>query len=201
MNPVILNDEQGDVLQEMVNIGIGRASSSIAEMFDTFIHLSVPIIKLSDSRDVMSDLERNFGNSQVSTVRQGFHGQLLGEVLAIYGNWDSPRLARLVGYDADLGESFHKGLLLDVTNILLGSCVVCFTEQLNLEVAVSPPSVLADNVTADRMMSEVEIISRTTLSMEMVLKSDALGLSCSVLILVPVPGLYTVLDAVNAMLD
>jgi len=47
-----LNEDQRDALQEIANIGMGQAGSSIAKVWGEFVHLSIPRIVHTDRKSI-----------------------------------------------------------------------------------------------------------------------------------------------------
>jgi chemotaxis protein CheC len=131
--------ERRDALTELVNIGMGRAGDSLARLFDTFIHLSIPRLEIVEPSRVGAAIAAMIGTEgPVVTVRQAFSSRIRGEALAIYSRDGCSALADLVKYpDVSSDE-----LLLEITNILVGACVGALAAQFSLELCFSPPSIL-----------------------------------------------------------
>ncbi len=45
-SPIIISEEERDILQEVMNIAFGKASAELAELIDIYVVLSIPDIKL-----------------------------------------------------------------------------------------------------------------------------------------------------------
>ena len=130
---------QRDALGELVNIGMGQAGDSLARLFDTFIHLSIPRLEIVEPSRVGAAIAAMVGtDGPVVSVRQAFSSRIRGEALAIYPAAGCEGLADLVGY-ADVSSD---ELLLEVSNILIGACVSGIASQFALDLTFSPPSVL-----------------------------------------------------------
>ena len=146
--PVIRFGEpaQRDALSELVNIGMGQAGDSLARLFDTFIHLSIPRIELVEPQDVTARIKEMVGtDGPVVAVRQAFSSRIRGEALAVYSAEGCDALADLVGYrDVSSDE-----LLLEISNVLIGACVGAIASQFSLDLTFSPPSILGRAPVAD----------------------------------------------------
>jgi len=140
-DPVTLFDEptRSDALAELVNIGMGRAGDSLARLFNTFIHLSIPRLELVEPPRVTAAVAALVGTAgPVIAVRQAFSSRIRGEALAVYPAAGCDSLADLVGYpDVSSDE-----LLLEISNILVGACVGALASQFSLALSFSPPSIL-----------------------------------------------------------
>ena len=69
-----LTADQIDALQELVNIGVGRAANMLNEMLETRILLQVPFIKILSPLDLKQELEGRFSEDYLAAVRLGFSG-------------------------------------------------------------------------------------------------------------------------------
>lgn len=142
---MVLSDDQRDALQEIANIGMGQAGSSIAKIWGEFVNLSVPRIAQIDRVNISPLLQRVVGDERINVVRQAFHGQLRGEVLVVFTGGRSSQLAELMGYDsADCVE--EQELLLDIANVLVGACLGSVAGTLGAEIGFSAPSVMGVDI-------------------------------------------------------
>ena len=78
-----LSDDQRDALQEIANIGMGQAGSSIAKIWGEFVRLSIPRIANVERQEIPAVLQQLVGEKNILAVRQAFHGQLRGEVIIV----------------------------------------------------------------------------------------------------------------------
>jgi chemotaxis protein CheC len=128
-----------DALSELVNIGMGQAGDSLARMFNTFIHLSIPRIELVEPPQITAAITGMVGtDGPVVAVRQAFSSRIRGEAIAIYPAAGCDALADLVGYSDVTSDE----LLLEISNILVGACVGALAAQFSLALSFSPPSIL-----------------------------------------------------------
>jgi chemotaxis protein CheC len=138
--------ERRDALAELVNIGMGQAGDSLARLFDTFIHLSIPRLEIVEPSRVGAAIAAMVGtDGPVVSVRQAFSSRIRGEALAIYSADGCNALADLVKYpDVSSDE-----LLLEISNILVGACVGALASQFSLELCFSPPSIIGQSTVAE----------------------------------------------------
>jgi len=161
-----LSNDQRDALQELTNIAMGQAGSSLATLLDEFVDLSVPRIRVVAVVDLPPALAELVGaNNLVSAVRQSFQGYLRGEAIIIFGEPGCQALADLMGFEGDLGVNGENELLLDVANVLSGACLGGMMEQIRAftdtngpaELGFSMPSVMARQVTAEQLIDPEKV--------------------------------------------
>lgn len=170
-----LTEDQRDALQEITNIAMGQAASSLATLLDTFVNLSVPRINVVGVEKVSKSICDLVGrDKEVTAVRQSFQGYLRGEAIVIFGQDGCSELADLMGYDEALDRSAEIELLLDVTNVLVGACLGGIIEQLkgvaksgsSGELSFSAPSLMAEAVPAEEVIDPVKLTWSHALLME-----------------------------------
>ncbi|MGL5077690.1 MAG: chemotaxis protein CheC [Waterburya sp.] len=128
-----LSYEQLDALQEIVNIGIGRAAAMLNEMVDARIALEVPTIKLLSADQLRKVMLDRFNSQTISAVRLGFSGSLSGTaelmfptdsasvlVAVLTGeDLESPDLdAVKIGTLSEIGKIVINGVIGSISNIL-----------------------------------------------------------------------------------
>ena len=162
-----LTEEQNEVLQEVVNIGMGLAGDSLARILKTFVELSIPRIKLIEVEDLNKDIEQLVGEKSIVTgVRQAFFSYWRGEAIIIYDQNGCNELASLMGYAEDPDKNAEVELLLDVGNVLVGACINGVAEQLGVKVNFSPPSVIATNIPVEKLFDPKKLSWSHTLLLE-----------------------------------
>jgi chemotaxis protein CheC len=157
MSEVSLNSDQRDALQEIANIGMGKAGAELARLLDTFVTLSIPRIQLVPVSTLGQALGDMVGKTRnVTAVRQAFRCDLRGEAILVYDESGCTDLWDLVGYEHDeiASASVCRELLFDIANILIGACICSLFEQLGRSPIFAPPSLLAENVPVDCLLGE-----------------------------------------------
>jgi len=136
-----LNEEENEILQEVINIGMGQAGASLAKLLDIFVNLSVPRVSWVNDDDFVSKVGELVEGSDDSWagVRQAFYNQLEGEAFAIYGANGCQQLSGLMGYDESEGMA-QEELLLDITNILIGACLMGVAKQIGKQLDFAAPT-------------------------------------------------------------
>ncbi|HFE37973.1 MAG TPA: hypothetical protein ENK06_06085 [Gammaproteobacteria bacterium] len=162
-----LTDEQKEVLQEIVNIGMGIAGDSLARILKTFVELSIPRVTLVNVESINTEVSNMVGdNALVTAVRQAFFSYWRGEAIVIYDQNGCNELASLMGYSEDLDKNAEVELLLDVGNVIAGACINAIAEQLKVDVHFSPPSVIATNVPIDKLFDPNKMSWKYSLLLE-----------------------------------
>lgn len=151
----IFNEDRRDALQEIVNIAMGQAGSSLATVLGKFVELSIPKFYLSDvSKEEGFAADSQTPDKQVIVVKQPFAGELRGEALVLISSQDDLTMADLMGYDESLTAEQEEELLLDVSNILSGACLNGLVEQLGLKISFSAPSILGLDISEAELLAE-----------------------------------------------
>lgn len=207
MNAVVapLSEDQRDALQEITNIAMGQAASSLAGLLDTFVNLSVPRINIVDVKQLPDSINELVGReTDVTAVRQSFHGYLRGEAIVIYGHEGCKDLADLMGYDEELDRSAELELLLDVSNVLVGACLGGMLEQLKSvsehnsgELSFSAPSMMAENVPPDAVINVSNLTWTHALLMEVNFSLESYNFISHLIMLMPEQAI----DKMRGILD
>lgn len=147
-------EDQNDALQEVVNIAMGQAGNSLARILKNFVELSVPRIRLVTADDVVDTVSQMMSqNVEITAVRQAFANSLRGEAIVVFTQNDANDLARLLDYDEDIDDSAEQELLMEVSNLLMGSIINGISETLEVDLSFSPPSLMADHAPLDKVLT------------------------------------------------
>lgn len=201
MSLTVLNEDQRDALQEITNIGMGRAGDSIARVFDEFVELSVPRIQTVEGTGISAKITEIVGEKDVSGVRQAFHGSLRGEVLVIYEHQHCHQLAGMFGYESDAAEVSNTEILLDVTNVLVGACLGGMAEQLQVDMGFSAPSLMGDHGPVSSLLQAEQITTEYALFVEVNFTLERHSFHCHLIILMSAAQIALVEQAINAFID
>lgn len=149
-----LTTDQTDTLQEIVNIAMGQAGDSLARVLDCFVNLSVPRIKLIEVANISTHMAKLVkSDTPITAVRQSFYDDLSGEAITLFSINGYHDLSELMGYQSELDPHTEKEVLFDVSNILVGACLNGIAEQLNANLSFSAPSLIAENTTANSLLT------------------------------------------------
>jgi chemotaxis protein CheC len=147
--PDITEDEK-DTLKELFNIGIGRAASSLSEMVDDEVFLSVPYLTIV-SREEAIEMIVERATDNITAIEQQFQGFFSGTALLVYPESSSLELVRtLIGDDIPLESltELEQESLLEVGNVILNACLGSFANMMELELDFDLPEYFKGNCRA-----------------------------------------------------
>ncbi len=140
MNNRNLTELQRDALQEITNVGMGKAGAALANLLGTFVTLSVPRIQLVSVEELIAVLrDADHTGSGAPLVRQAFQSAISGEAVVFFGPNGRSELRQLMGY-GDSAPMLDHEMLFDVANLLVGACVRSVFEQLGCLLSFSAPT-------------------------------------------------------------
>ena len=133
-------EDQIDALTEVVNIGVGRAASSLHTMLDRHIELHVPQVRVCSVSEMRESLVANNQPLDTSVV-QDFDGAIAGRAMLAFPNASGVTLAKLLS-DEDLDDDELEydlaGILEELGNIVLngvlGSIANVFSDDFHYSV-------------------------------------------------------------------
>lgn len=119
----MLDEYTLDVLNELTNIGMGRAAALLNDLLEDHIELSIPQVELSCPQSLSGRLERH-DSSLLACVRLDFTGNLLGSAALIFSPQSAANLAAILsgeGEDEEDLDLLKVATLTEVGNIVLNS--------------------------------------------------------------------------------
>ncbi|MGL5833015.1 MAG: chemotaxis protein CheX [Waterburya sp.] len=144
-----LTSEQLDALQEIVNIGIGRAAAMLNEMVDARIALEVPTIKLLSANQLRQVMLDRFNSQSISAVRLGFSGSLSGTAELMFPTDSASVLvAVLTGEDLESPDldAVKIGTLSEIGNIVINGVIGSISNILEQRMEYKIPSYCEDTI-------------------------------------------------------
>ncbi len=169
------SEEELDILQEVMNIAFGQATSDLAELIDIYVVLSVPEIKLVQAEKLPGYIEETIKDYKASSiVSQSYWGKFKGNALLVFPLGAGRELITML--DPESGESasgdqlnvLEKETLIEVGNILIGACIGKLTELLKDHVTYSPPSVINYNTSESSLFENIIEPNHTAITMKTV---------------------------------
>jgi chemotaxis protein CheC len=139
-----LKDIERDALAEISNIAMARAATSLRQMVEHEVKLSVPSVEIL-SQDVVRQLIAKPDNQNLVAVRQDFDGAFSGRALLIFPEANSLELVRaVVGRQLPLEDivDLEDEALAETGNILLNSWVATIANLLKRGLKMSLPVVV-----------------------------------------------------------
>ena len=132
---------QEDALIELLNIGFGRAASSLSQLTGHRVLLEVPHVTIHPIDEVSESLERVI-RTDVASVHQIFTGPVSGDALLILDQVGASMLKELLTNEPALPLSIDasaREVITEVGNILLNACLGTFGNLLKVQVSFSVP--------------------------------------------------------------
>ena len=157
MNPpdALLPQDLRDAVQEITNIGMGRAGYALARVLGTFVELSIPRVQLVSAENFNRTISSMIQlDDELAAVHQAFFGHWRGETVTVFNQNSCDEVAELLGYsqrDRDYSES---ELQIDIGNILSGACLNGIAEVLGFELSYSQPGLLAQHARKDKLFQQ-----------------------------------------------
>ncbi|KXJ59530.1 MAG: chemotaxis protein CheC [Alteromonas sp. Nap_26] len=136
-NVLSLDSEQQDALQELLNISMGQAANSLAQLIETKIDISIPKISAVTPTQLFSLL---FETENAFYTRQSFLGDIHGEVMSVISRSGLGEVAELMDYDEPLSKNDIQEIILELCNILAGACLSGLSKQLELTTNLNMPT-------------------------------------------------------------
>lgn len=129
-----------DVLKELMNIAMGNATASIADLLQAFGTMHIPHLSISDMDGLKSYIEEAIPANQHSYVtKQLFGGEFGGEFVFVMTDESATNLGH---YLYDVEEPDNADILdavIELTNILSSTIISRLSEELNTKVQFFPP--------------------------------------------------------------
>jgi chemotaxis protein CheC len=139
-----LTELERDALAELSNIAMGRAATSLRQMVQTAVLLSVPSVEIMTPEDAAEIVARP-GNPNLVAVRQDVSGAFSGRALLIFPEATSLELARaVVGRQLSIEDivDLEDEALAETGNIILNSWVATLANLLKRKLTMSLPIVI-----------------------------------------------------------
>ena len=156
-----------DIYMEVANVSIGRAADALARHFDVFVNLPLPNVNIFEVSELHMALRDLADNDQVSGVCQGFSGEgVAGEALVLLSDSSVSDLKRLMKIPAESEELQELELLMDVSNILVGSFLNGLGEQAEVRFFQSPPVLLGQHISIDSVIESTSGSFKKTMTFE-----------------------------------
>jgi len=143
-----------DAIVELMNIGFGKSVGILSEILGVFIELSIPKVESISSKKVLDRLIKKFDNKgKINILQQAFRGRFRGEAIFVLPVQDTARLVSILSNSSGyvlppVVDRSKLGLeaILEVGNVIIGSCLNQFANLLNTALSFNPPQVFIENL-------------------------------------------------------
>lgn len=144
-----LTDSQLNTLQEVFNIGVGRAAGVLNEMIGLHICLQIPWVKILSPLEAKKELAERLGGHPLSAVRLTFDGTLSGNAQLVFPTDSASQLVTLLT-EGELStpdlDSIKIGALTEVGNIVLSGIMGAMSNLLQQDFEYLLPNYIEDHV-------------------------------------------------------
>ncbi|MFA3790830.1 response regulator [Aliiglaciecola sp. SL4] len=179
-----LSAEIRDCYQEVTNIAMGQAGDHLARMLNVFVKLPIPnvnLIEVSELHMMLQDIE---DKETVSGICQGFLGAgVSGEALFILSDSSFGDVAKIMDITEEVDDQVQLELLMDAANILIGTCLRGFANQLDLNFSQGHPIVLGQHRSVSELISNNKTKWRKTLAIELSYGLEGYNVQCDLVLL------------------
>lgn len=164
-----LTELRRQVLEELMNISFGKAVGAISQIISGHLLLKVPEVKLVDAQEVIKILSGYIGETnEINLVQQVFRGDFYGEAALVFPGPATEILVEMLALDGSFiphmsDDGIKKEAVLEVGNIVIGTCLSQFSDLLNTSISFSPPKVFAYELTSDRFKEHITTENQTAL--------------------------------------
>ncbi len=132
-----LTEDEKDVLQELMNVAYGNATSVVADMLDAFASLSIPNIQVISIDELLNTFSKLKSNSYFFST-QAFNGEFNGESAFFINEESAKNLSKHLELEdaEDLDDA-----ILELTNVLTSSLTTKLAQEMDTEVSFSLPNI------------------------------------------------------------
>lgn len=144
-----LTADRIDAIQELINIGVGRAVSVLNDTIDAHIGLLITQIEIEPVWKLRQELELRLGNKRVAAVRQDFYGPFTGRAELVFSTDNASNLAaKLMGEKLGIPDldAVRISTLSEVGNILISCAIGSIGNLIKQNFFYELPAYLEDTV-------------------------------------------------------
>lgn len=158
MTKVEFSGDHLDMLRELMNIAVGNATASIADLLQTFGKMHIPQITISDMEGLDAHIKESIPASQRCYVtKQLFGGLFGGEFLFVISEESALNLGNYL-YDVNKpSEGDIYDAVIELTNILSATIISRLTEELNTKVQFFVPT--TEVVEGNALISQEDLLN------------------------------------------
>ncbi|MBI9043726.1 MAG: chemotaxis protein CheC [Anaerolineaceae bacterium] len=144
-----IRSEQKDALTELINIGFGRAASSLSNLLNQKIDLATPIVEIHQIDNPSNRFGDQSNNSKDVIVHQTFEGKFHGDVLLVMDIESSTILIDLLSGGEGVPHRMtisDREAMAEVGNIMLNAYIGSFSNLLNYQVKFSMVKLFEESI-------------------------------------------------------
>ncbi len=143
-----INAEQLDVMQELVNIGVGRAAGVLNQMTRAHVHLDAPEARVLTPEQVPEHTLLG-ADDRIASVRLSFEGSFSGTAALVFPPNSAMNLVSIIAGGEPLAldmDSLRIGALQEVGNIVLNGVMGSISNAIDDHLDYMPPDYFEDTL-------------------------------------------------------
>ncbi len=192
--------EHLDAIQELLNIGVGRAAGSLNQMLEKPVRLRVPSIKFEKIEELSKEVPFQ-GDSSIASVQLPFKGSYQGSACLLFPTESATTLVKLLAGDAtepDTLNSLKEATLTEIGNIVLNGVMGSLANVLHNQLIYSVPfyqetSILGLLRPSPSDESEMALLAHTQFLIE------DFNISGDIMLMLGVPDLTRLLHTISEL--
>ena len=196
-----LTDFQHDALKEVGNIGIGQATTSLSQMVNKRVDISLPDLKLIPLVEVPQLVT---AEAPVVGIVLELKDDAKGYLLLLLSHDSAKLLIKLILGDVQEEEAFNEmeqSVLLELGNILTGTYVSALSNLLGISLGLSPPLQAYD--IAEAIVNQIVIFMSQDVDDVLLLNTefsvDDEKIDGKILVFTDAESLKLILDSINRL--
>jgi len=185
-----LTELERDALAELSNIAMARAATSLRQMVEHQVLLSVPQVDIVSKKRASEIIGSGQGAALVA-VRQDFDGPFAGRALLIFPEANSFELVRMVvGRELSLQDvgSLEDEALAETGNIILNSWMATIANLLRLGLRMSLPVLVRGD--SKRMFESVGLGEALVLFLQIKFEISTKAIQGYVALMMDIPSIH-----------
>ena len=132
-----LTDFQYGALNEVGNIGMGNAATSLSKLVDKEVKIRIPVLKLSLIEDV--PYMAGGADSVVSGTFMYVEGDIEGYIVILFPKDSAAEICNMLSGSTDLLDEMNISLMQEVGHILAGTYVSALSDFFDMSITISTP--------------------------------------------------------------
>ncbi len=135
------SDDHLDVLKELINIAMGNATASIADLLQAFGTMHIPYLAITDMDGLKNYIDEALGSDEKYYVtKQLFGGIIGGEFLFVMTDESAANLGNYLYDVSQPNDADIMDAVIELTNILSSTIISRLMEELKTKVQFFAPS-------------------------------------------------------------
>ena len=168
----VLTLPQLDLLQELINIGVGHAASTLNQMSGQHVHLHAPEVTVKSIEEMLSGTDIDV-TRQVMAIKLTFGGKFSGMASLMFPPESANKLIAIILGEEPVAEDMDMmrvGVLQEVGNIVLNGVMGSIGNLLTEHIDYLPPDYyetsIGDLLISDRKDDDMLLLARTNFYLE-----------------------------------